>query len=72
MSSFLSRKMLEYKGKGNRHALTIEYDYPCRTCGYNCRGLNFGRNCPECGNRIQPPEKALDFLVAGPPEERRR
>jgi hypothetical protein len=30
----------------------IETSRPCRRCGYNLRGLNANRKCPECGTPI--------------------
>lgn len=30
----------------------IAEDRPCRSCGYNLRGLFIGGNCPECGRTI--------------------
>ena len=30
----------------------IDYDLPCRRCGYNLRGLTGHHDCPECGTHI--------------------
>jgi hypothetical protein len=52
MSSFLSNKFLQYRNwQGQAH--TIDHDFFCTACGYNVRGLVYGRNCPECGTQIQ-------------------
>ena len=50
MSSFFSQRYLRFRKAAEGGP--IEADLPCRTCGYNLRGLNYGRNCPECGNAI--------------------
>ncbi|MHC4140823.1 MAG: hypothetical protein ACYSUF_02730 [Planctomycetota bacterium] len=62
MSGFLSSKYLkyrrpEYQGK-------VEGDLPCTECGYNLRGLNYERNCPECGLAIEPEDAVGDVLRA--------
>jgi uncharacterized repeat protein (TIGR04138 family) len=31
---------------------TLNFDLPCRSCGYNLRGLTGKHRCPECGLRI--------------------
>ncbi len=33
----------------------IETDRPCRSCGYNLKGLRNGLVCPECGTPIRAP-----------------
>jgi hypothetical protein len=33
-------------------AIVIEYDLPCRTCGYNLRGLAVSARCPECDTAV--------------------
>ncbi|MHC5023036.1 MAG: hypothetical protein ACYTGG_03870 [Planctomycetota bacterium] len=68
MSVFLSEKYLKY-----RKALAggeIERDLACRGCGYNLRGLKYGRNCPECGQMITVQRGLNDVLTSGSPEER--
>jgi hypothetical protein len=51
MSKFLTDKYLKYmaalRGK------PIERDTQCEYCGYNLRGLRYGRACPECGTPIR-------------------
>lgn len=34
-------------------AVVIEHDLPCRTCGYNLRGLSPRGECPECQTPVQ-------------------
>ena len=69
MSGFLSSKYLKYlqASSGER----IEEDIRCVDCGYNLRGLNYGRACPECGVTIEAPGGAggasADGLLAGGP-----
>lgn len=31
---------------------SLDYDLPCRHCGYNLRGLDVSRACPECGTAV--------------------
>ncbi len=33
-------------------AVPLDYDLPCRHCGYNLRGLDESRACPECGTAV--------------------
>ena len=51
MSKYLTDKYLKYmaalRGK------PIEQDTQCEYCGYNLRGLAYGKACPECGTPIQ-------------------
>ncbi|MHC4099399.1 MAG: hypothetical protein ACYTFF_10965 [Planctomycetota bacterium] len=51
MSKFLTDKYLKYmaaiRGK------PIDQDTQCEYCGYNLRGLRYGKVCPECGTPIQ-------------------
>lgn len=42
----------------NPGAPTIADDTPCRSCGYNLRGLVIGTRCPECGTVIVGKGKA--------------
>ncbi|MHC4082161.1 MAG: hypothetical protein ACYS15_07450 [Planctomycetota bacterium] len=62
MSKFLSDKYLKYmvalRGK------PIDQDTQCEYCGFNLRGLNHGRNCPECGLAIEPEDADRDRLLA--------
>ncbi len=53
MSGFLSPKYLKYQRASRTRKITR--DHYCRCCGYNVRGLNYGRNCPECGEQIEVP-----------------
>lgn len=69
MSSFLSNKFLQYR---NAASLNIESDLFCTTCGYNVRGLMFGRNCPECGQQIRQSPGMHDALVSGDWSQRQR
>jgi hypothetical protein len=71
MSSFLSRKYLELRNAQLR-TRTIDDDCYCVTCGYNLRGLSFGRNCPECGRMIKPPSTRIDGLLSGDESQRQR
>lgn len=66
MSRFLSPKYLSY-----RKALTgavIDRDLPCRSCGYNLRGLRFGRPCPECGEAAALPGFEAEPSPPPPPK----
>jgi hypothetical protein len=51
MSKYLTEKYLKYvaalRGK------PIDQDMQCEYCGYNLRGLSYGKACPECGTPIQ-------------------
>ncbi len=72
MSGFLSSKYLKYRQASSRER--IEEDLFCVDCGYNVRGLNSGRACPECGVAIEAPGGAGgvsgDVLLAGGPARR--
>jgi hypothetical protein len=48
MSRFLTPKYMQYRELVERGR--IESDRACESCGYNLRGLEFGRKCPECGH----------------------
>jgi hypothetical protein len=50
----------------------IEVDVSCGTCGYNLRGLTWGRACPECGAVVQPRGGLTDSLLGGDHAERGR
>ncbi len=64
MSSFLSNKFLAIRsGVGERPL--IETDLPCPMCDYNLRGLRYGGNCPECGERIRKETEFGDPLTSG-------
>ena len=72
MSSFLSNKYLKYcQAKGAPPTAVIDTDKLCWSCGYNVRGLNAGRNCPECGSPIIGEEISDDPLLAGDMDARR-
>lgn len=60
MSGFFSPKFLKYRNLGRMDP--IEGDLACANCGYNLRGLNYGRNCPECGTAILPEGAAADAM----------
>ncbi len=62
MSGFLSSKYLKYRNEIYRHP--IDKDLSCSTCGYNVRGLNYGRACPECATPIEPAGDD-DILLTG-------
>ncbi|MHC4769791.1 MAG: hypothetical protein ACYTEI_13930 [Planctomycetota bacterium] len=62
MSGFLSSKYLKYRRP--EYQVKVEGDLPCTECGYNLRGLNYGRNCPECGLAIEPEDAVGDVLRA--------
>ena len=62
MSGFLSSKYLKYRNEIYRRP--IDKDLLCPTCGYNVRGLNYGRACPECGTPIEPAGDD-DILLTG-------
>jgi len=63
MSRFLSPKFLKYRRAAELGP--IDEDLPCPQCGYNLRGLNHGRNCPECGTPIELTYTAKDYLLSG-------
>jgi hypothetical protein len=63
MSGFLSSRHLKYRQP--QYQSKIDRDLPCAGCGYNLRGLNYGRDCPECGLAIEPPGADQDVLLAG-------
>ena len=50
----------------------IEDDLACESCGYNVRGLTYGRDCPECGVRIRAIRPTHDMLLNTAPVERHR
>jgi hypothetical protein len=63
MSEFLTDKYLKYmaalRGK------PIEDDTQCEYCGYNLKGLRYGKACPECGTPIRyhrHPDLAFDEM----------
>ncbi len=51
--------------EGGRGAPAIRDDVHCVACGYNLRGLNPGRNCPECGSPIPLERRPNDPLLSG-------
>lgn len=67
MSGFLSSKYLKYQQALFRE--TIDEDLHCVKCGYNVRGLRYGRSCPECNAPIEPASR--DVLLSGDDAERR-
>ena len=74
MSGFLSSKYLKYRNAIYRRA--IDEDLPCTECGYNVRGLTYGRACPECATPIEPAGGDIlpaggDILLTGGPAARR-
>ncbi len=74
MSGFLSRKYLQYRDLlAENQPSHIDTDLSCLGCGYNLRGLNYGRNCPECGDLItRPPAgSSPDSLLTGDESMRR-
>lgn len=72
MSSFLSRKYLQFRSDAMGQRRVIDFDHYCTSCGYNVRGLNFGRNCPECGQMIKQQIGGHDPLLAGDDAHRGR
>ena len=70
MSRFLSNKFLQYRSWQGQ-SRTIDQDLFCVSCGYNVRGLVYGRNCPECGTQIKRSGATIkDPLIAGDWHER--
>jgi hypothetical protein len=69
MSRFLSPKYLKYRGA---LGAVIEDDVHCVSCGYNLRGLERGRNCPECGDSNLREGGLHDVMLSGGEEERGR
>ena len=65
MSSFLSNKFLQYRFGRHEPPRAIDSDLFCTSCGYNLRGLTFGRNCPECGQLIKNTPGLKDILLEG-------
>ncbi|MCL4211701.1 MAG: hypothetical protein KJZ68_13685 [Phycisphaerales bacterium] len=51
--SILASAALSRSGRGR----TVEGDFPCRSCGYNLRGLPYGSRCPECGLPMRENER---------------
>jgi hypothetical protein len=68
MSRFLSSRYLKYRRPEFQRK--IDRDLPCLGCGYNLRGLNYGRDCPECGLAVEPGAAANDVMLAGDWSER--
>ena len=62
MSGFLSSRYLKYRRP--EYQRKVVRDLPCTGCGYNLRGINYGRNCPECGLAIEPGDADRDVLLA--------
>jgi hypothetical protein len=51
MSKYLTDKYLKYTAA--LRGEPIDQDKPCEYCGYNLRGLAYGKACPECGTPIR-------------------
>ncbi|MCZ6834789.1 MAG: hypothetical protein O7G85_03350 [Planctomycetota bacterium] len=73
---YLSEKFLKSRlGLDHAPGVKIEDDRSCTGCGYNLKGLTFGRACPECGQTIQRDLKIGlkdDLIGQGDPELRKR
>jgi hypothetical protein len=69
VSGFLSPKFLRYRSVAG---VTIEEDLHCPSCGYNLRGLTYGRSCPECGHHTEPQREVTDVMTSGGEEDRAR
>lgn len=69
LSSYFSPRVLRLRRA--LEAGAIERDLGCTRCGYNLRGLTYGRACPECGETIRL-DDAGDALTEGGAEERSR
>jgi hypothetical protein len=51
MSKFFTDKYLKYTAA--LRGAPVEGDRQCEYCGYNLRGLRYGKVCPECGTPIR-------------------
>jgi hypothetical protein len=52
----------------NPKRAVIALDLPCRTCGYDLRGVRFDHECPECGEMVENTVRAaVDPLASGLP-----
>jgi len=51
MSKFFTDKYLKYTAA--LRGMPVEGDRQCEYCGYNVRGLRYGKVCPECGTPIR-------------------
>ena len=49
---WLKRRRRKRKPVFPDHLGRIFVDLPCKTCGYNLRGLSFEGACPECGSPV--------------------
>lgn len=58
--------------KTSAPASKIDTDTHCPSCGYNVRGLNVGRACPECGEAILLDRPFVDPIAGGSMEQRER
>ena len=70
MSNLNTEAYLRAKGLLSDHK--IERDLPCRECGYNLRGLEYGKNCPECGTVIDRKRPEHAHLMDAPAEYLKR
>jgi len=52
----------------NPKRAVIARDLPCRSCGYDLRGVRFDHECPECGEPVEATVRAaVDPLASGLP-----
>ena len=65
VSQFFSRKYLLAKQRETTAPSRITSDLACTACGYNLKGLSFGRNCPECGTQIDSGPALDDVMLQG-------
>jgi len=54
------------RAKGIIQDTEVNRDRPCRECGYNLRGLQYGGRCPECGTVIERTKPVHDHLMDAP------
>jgi hypothetical protein len=70
MSRWLSPRLVELRSL--QATGPIDRDVYCFSCGYNVRGLNYGRACPECGSTISPASARVGGVLAGSDRQRRQ
>jgi len=66
MSRFLTPKYMRYRELVESGR--FDEDRACESCGYNLRGLAFGRKCPECGHAQSlgvPSHPLTDIILSG-------